>query len=370
MADVKAVIGANFGDEGKGLMTDYFCAQAVANNKSCIVVLSNGGAQRGHTVVDPLTNERHVYHHCGSGDIVNADTFIPWRFVVNPLLFDFDVKGKIFVDDNCLITTPWDMMANQIIEESRGDQKHGSCGVGLWETIRRNQIFDTNYCWYFKDRLEMADVERILGYYDRRFKSNGIKVNELWRHLFFDSAETMLERFLKDLESMSALVETSNDEVLNRYDTVVFENGQGLLLDQNNARYAPHITASNTGIKNVLDIMKREIKTVDSFEACYVTRSYITRHGAGMLPNECKKEEISKYIRPDETNVFNIHQGELRYATLDVDDMLSRINDDYGVNSNTSIAFTHMDEVEINTPSGYKTYVSRGKTRNDIERIR
>ena len=62
MKNVKVVIGANFGDEGKGLMTDYFAAQAVENKESCLVVLHNGGAQRGHTVVTP-EGYRHVFHH-------------------------------------------------------------------------------------------------------------------------------------------------------------------------------------------------------------------------------------------------------------------------------------------------------------------
>lgn len=62
MSNVKVVIGSNFGDEGKGLMTDYFCAEASKRNESCIVALCNGGAQRGHTVVTP-DGIRHVFHH-------------------------------------------------------------------------------------------------------------------------------------------------------------------------------------------------------------------------------------------------------------------------------------------------------------------
>ena len=50
MKDVKVVIGASFGDEGKGLMTDYFAGKAKEEGKSCLVVCGNGGAQRGHTV--------------------------------------------------------------------------------------------------------------------------------------------------------------------------------------------------------------------------------------------------------------------------------------------------------------------------------
>ena len=56
MKDIKIVIGANFGDEGKGLMTDYF-----SQKPNSIVVCSNGGAQRGHTVTTP-DGIRHVFH--------------------------------------------------------------------------------------------------------------------------------------------------------------------------------------------------------------------------------------------------------------------------------------------------------------------
>ena len=58
MKDIKIVIGANFGDEGKGKLTDYY----TKNADNCIVVCSNGGAQRGHTVLKldkmPTLNHR------------------------------------------------------------------------------------------------------------------------------------------------------------------------------------------------------------------------------------------------------------------------------------------------------------------------
>ena len=49
---IKAVIGANYGDEGKGLVTNYFCKQFADNNQKCAVICTNGGAQRGHTVMN------------------------------------------------------------------------------------------------------------------------------------------------------------------------------------------------------------------------------------------------------------------------------------------------------------------------------
>ena len=56
LENVKFVIGSNFGDEGKGLVTNYFCEQAFANEKKCVNILTNGGSQRAHTVEFPDGN--------------------------------------------------------------------------------------------------------------------------------------------------------------------------------------------------------------------------------------------------------------------------------------------------------------------------
>ena len=79
MKDIKIVIGANFGDEGKGLMTDYF-----SQKPNSIVVCSNGGAQRGHTVTTS-DGIRHVFHHFGSGTFNHASTYLSEDFIVNPI---------------------------------------------------------------------------------------------------------------------------------------------------------------------------------------------------------------------------------------------------------------------------------------------
>ena len=64
MKEVKVVVGANYGDEGKGLMTNYFAHKAIEQNKKCLNILFNGGAQRGHTVESD--SFRHVFHAFGA----------------------------------------------------------------------------------------------------------------------------------------------------------------------------------------------------------------------------------------------------------------------------------------------------------------
>src|ERR1041384_2446319 len=77
-----AVIGANWGDEGKGLITDYLAAK---EPDSSLVIRFNGGANAGHTVVTPA-GLRHVFGHYGSGTLAGARTFLSRHFICNPIL--------------------------------------------------------------------------------------------------------------------------------------------------------------------------------------------------------------------------------------------------------------------------------------------
>ena len=362
MKDIKIVIGANFGDEGKGLMADYF------SQKPCsIVVCSNGGAQRGHTVTTP-NKIRHVFHHFGSGTFNGASTYLSEDFILNPIIFkqEWDELTKlgfvptVYVNKNCMVTTPFDMMANQIIEESRGKNKHGSCGLGIYETIKRY-------------RVGVADIDySIRNYYIEQFEKENIILPDEWLRLFHDN--NIFEHFLEDWDFMNEHILAISDEYfLNNYDNIVFEAAQGLLLDQNNTEYFPHLTPSNTGIKNPISIIENiEWSDEVSIEACYVSRTYMTRHGAGRFDAECKKSDINENII-DLTNVPNPHQDSIRYGTLDLNDLKNRIETDLdGRNIKKSVAITHCNEYQVDRKElekifdGFGIYISDGITHNDV----
>lgn len=166
MKDIKIVCGSNWGDEGKGLMTDYF-----SQKPNSIVVCSNGGAQRGHTVTTP-DGIRHVFHHFGSGTFNHASTYLSEDFIVNPIIFkqEYDELMKlgyipnVYINQNCMLTTPFDMMANQIIEENRGKNKHGSCGLGIFETIKRYKAgitdVDNHIREYYLEQFKRENINR------------------------------------------------------------------------------------------------------------------------------------------------------------------------------------------------------------------
>lgn len=401
MKNVKIVIGANFGDEGKGLATDYFSYNAINDNQSCIVVCCNGGAQKGHTITTP-DGLRHVTHHFGSGILAGADTYLSEDFIINPILFRMEreeliskgiTPAKIYVNSNCMITTPYDMLINQIQEEARGDNKHGSCGVGIFETIQRyNKDYFLAYCTRIgninmtKFKKDMFNMQRYTFIKLRMLK---LDISDKNRDII--NSDILIENFYDDMEYFFKNVVIVYDEattILNHYDTVIFECSQGLLLDQNNTDYFPHLTPSNTGLTNPMKVIKNYGANVD-IEICYITRTYVTRHGAGMFINECDKSDIGSNIN-DLTNVPNPFQDTIRYGKLDINLLLSTISKDISnnipedINYKVSLMVTHINEtndyvIEIDRRTKIlkffilmnnmfdRVYRSNGMTRNDIK---
>ena len=77
------VIGAGFGDEGKGLMTDYYAAQMKGPK---VVVRYGSSGQCTHTVVTP-DKQRHIFKHFGAGSFTRADTYFAQKVVIHPQQF-------------------------------------------------------------------------------------------------------------------------------------------------------------------------------------------------------------------------------------------------------------------------------------------
>ena len=359
--NIKVVIGSNFGDEGKGLMTDYFCHQSTSQGESCIVVMSNGGAQRGHTVVDP-SGKRHVFKHFGSGTLAKADTYCIDDFILNPMTFckeyaeiaAMNLMPTVYVHPNCRWSTPYDMIINQIVEETREEKKHGSCGMGIWETVYRYQkkpcffnIFEFSGLSFSSQVSCLKNIRD--AYMVERLKEYGIKsVPNHWQDIVY--SDVLIENFINDVKFMAAYVRAANYSILRTYRNVVFENGQGLLLDQNQTLYGDNTTPSNTGVLNPLRVINHTFDKAN-LEVCYVTRTYLTRHGAGRFEEECSKSSINSCM-VDETNQTNQFQGHLRYGELVVDDLVERVQNDLKHlssrhNWTASFGVTHTNEKQF-----------------------
>jgi adenylosuccinate synthase len=340
------VIGAGYGDEGKGLMTDHLVEHAYVPT---VVVRFNGGAQAGHTVM--RDGMRHVFGHFGAGSLQGATTYLSKFFVINPLLFvkehsELITKGvmpKVIIDGGCIVTTPYDMLMNQLLETMRGANRHGSCGVGFGETIDRAEKAPST-------TLYARDLQNISKVQEQAILAKAAVINKLQpilnelmlnKHcrplvdLIYDG--DLLDGFIDNVKQVSAYAVVasnwlaSNDAAEMHW---VFEGAQGLKLDMDAGAF-PYVTRSNTGLQNVAHLLQGIDREVNVH---YMTRAYRTRHGAGPLQHEGKPlPKVS-----DLTNFKNEFQGSLRFAPLDIDELLSDIMRDVSLHSNGLQAKHHV----------------------------
>lgn len=320
MKSANVVIGANFGDEGKGLVTDFLSAPRGGEG---VVARFNGGAQAGHTVTTP-DGRRHIFSHFGSGSFSGAATFLSRFFVCNPLLFAREhallasrgVKPVVHIDAQAPVTTPFDMMANQIVEEHRGKNRHGSCGLGFGETLERMEKSPlTLRAGDLGDAGAVKDILRRIrtDWLPQRLAALGVTtLPPQWQERVY--SDGVMAKFMEDTAFFLSHAKVVAGDFLSQQQNIVFEGAQGLLLDAGH-EWFPHVTRSNTGIKNVLSLA--EEAGIGELRVHYITRAYATRHGAGPLPHELP-EKPYRDIR-DDTNVHNDWQGTLRFAWLDAD---------------------------------------------------
>ena len=315
-----AVIGKNFGDEGKG----FTCSNLASSLKNALIIKHNGGGQAGHTVEDPEGKWRFIHHQIGAGaeyhvPTLFADSFIPDLFQLGKEVKEFTelfgFQPILYSEKNARVTTVEDVLLNMGAEVARGKNRHGSCGMGIEECVQRNaagygitvEELATMTKQDLLHRLKQIRKE----YTGRRAKILGIYPSNPYYEML--NNETVLENFVIEVkENVKLLKLVDADRIwLEEYQNLIFETGQGLLLDQNYEAYAPHLTSSKTGIHNPAVFLEKRGLSLE--EAIYVTRPYVTRHGDGPLPCEVDPSELPG-VGEDLTNRPNEWQGTLRYA--------------------------------------------------------
>lgn len=355
-----AVIGAGFGDEGKGLITNFI------SPSNSIVCRFNGGAQAGHTVTVGVGEGKmsHVFSHVGSNAPSHGITYLSSNFIANPFVLNmergelgpkFRINPTVFVSASARVTTIFDIVVNRAQELMRGDARHGSCGLGINETVTRCENgFPLQICDLTSTSLEKKISDIYEGWYLPRFAALGVP----------EDVQTRLSKLLKlahpqtELTNLQYLVKVFTGivplgEVLDTgTDEVIFEGAQGLMLDEELGQF-PHVTRSVTGLKGAV-LAAREMD-VTRIKPLYVSRVFSTRHGAGLLKHE--GEFISDADLTDTTNVKGEWQGEFRYAPLDVSELKSFIEADLhrthdvaracGIRvDRPSLALTHLDKIK------------------------
>lgn len=365
--NVKAVIGKNFGDEGKGLTVDRFARKSQKSDESCLVIRHNGGAQAGHTV--DLADKRFIFHQLSSGSLRGAvtlwsETFMPDLYKVGNEYQEFSdlsgTKTKIYADRKCRCTYIDDVIINMALETSRGHGRHGSCGMGINECVQRSfhsPLLLGNVKNMSAEELfaELRNIRQ--SYVPERLKELGIDISKIGEYGELLSEDRVLENAAEQMCRNAEIISIFSYDDIRQYDNIIFEGAQGLLLDEFYLKYEPHLTTSRTGAVNPAAFCRKYLNS-EKIEMIYVTRTYVTRHGNGPLPYE-NSFDFSKYSIVDNTNIPNDWQGRLRFSVHgSTDEFLIPVIEDLENTEmslvNASLMITHLNETNgmICTNSG------------------
>jgi len=346
------LFGLGFGDESKGATVDYLSATIP---DTIAVVRWSGGVNAAHNVRHG--HRHHAFRQFGSGTFLGIPTYLDEQVVVNlPMLMaeavDLEELGVsnplslITLNGESLITTPIHMVLNRAREILRGFDRHGSTGVGIGETIVHGyaekhdlELGDTvgnfeivgppahgdglltaGMLKPIGDEDLLPKLERILelqALYARpiiekaRAAAPGLEAE-----LDYGSTKEIAEEILEIAQSVTIL---STEDFLEKLKelmdqgTVIFEGSQGLLLDEQWG-FHPNTTWAQTEPSGIIEWLYAENHRP---YVLGLTRSYMTRHGAGPLPSEYAVP-LSEDSLPEDDNSWGRWQGDLRVAPLDL----------------------------------------------------
>lgn len=348
---VFVIIDLGFGDSGKGLLTDFLVRRTGAS----LVVRYNGGAQAGHNVVTP-DGRHHTFAQFGAGTFLpGVRTFLSRHVVIHPtaLLVEAavlqgkgveDVFSRIRISERARVITPFHQAANRLRELARGDARHGSCGVGVGETVQDSLEHpeETVHAGDLRDgavlRSKLRRIRERKHLELRALWAAGRMVPAMVRERVAFEQEEVLEAWIEQAMRLATLGLVVPDSTLTALmaeaSSVVFEGAQGVLLDEWKG-FHPFTTWSCCTDANALELIA-ESGPDAQVTRVGVLRSYAVRHGAGPLPTE------TKVLRPGATehNAFNDWQGNVRYGWFDA--ILARYALDV-VGGVDALALTHLD---------------------------
>ena len=299
---VTTIIGAQWGDEGKGKVTDY-----LADN-SKVVARSQGGNNAGHTIV--INGKKHKLHLLPSGilrkDVVNV---IGNGVVVNPdvLLKELDnldgERGQLFISDRAHVIMPYHKLLDGGEESSKGKSMIGTTGNGIGPCysdkasrigIRMGDLLD--------DKMIMERLGKALSRNQVLLSHYGVD-NDLTADSLFDLCKSWRNKLGDYITDASLLV----NNYIDRGDNVLLEGAQGVHIDIEYGTY-PFVTSSSpttAGAALGSGIAPSKISNVVG-----VTKAYLTRVGSGPFPTELE-DEVGEMIR-DKGQEFGTTTGRPR----------------------------------------------------------
>lgn len=354
------VFGLGYGDEGKGSITDAL----VRHTGSKLVVRFNGGAQAAHNVCLP-DGRHHMFSQFGSGTFVpGCQTYLSQHFLFNPRTFMgegealiskgvADAFERVFVNGSAPVTTPYHIAGNRLRELARGDGHHGSCGMGIGETVGDVKTLG-QYALFVSDlpnrqvvleKLRILRDLKLMQMSSFALTSQSMK-DEYSRIQDPATIEAYADMLVSAASRINVVDENFVTDSLSAGD-VVFEGAQGALLDEHYGTF-PYVTRSTTVPSNALNILhscgESDVVTI------VLVRTYMTRHGAGPFVTEDRSVQYE-----EKHNKYSSWQEGWRQGYFDLVALDYAVRVSGGLNG---VGVSHMDLLPavIKVCVGYEGY--------------
>jgi adenylosuccinate synthase len=277
-----AILGAQWGDEGKGKIVDLLTEKCDA------VVRFQGGHNAGHTlVVDNKTTILHlvpsgILHRSvkciiGNGVVLSLDALTEELEILEKNHVNID--GRLLISDNCPLILPVHIALDQAREIKKGNDKIGTTGRGIGpayeDKISRRglRLGDLS-----NQRQSLHKIEELLDYHNYLLKHyyeapvfNTIKMHEKLLMQY-----EVYEKYIIDVPAYIENLFENNKKI-------VFEGAQGTLLDIDHGTY-PFVTSSNTTVGGIFTGSGVAPKKLDYVLA--IVKAYTTRVGSGPFMTE------------------------------------------------------------------------------------
>jgi len=293
---VKVVIGAQWGDEGKGKIVD------ILSQDADIVARYQGGANAGHTVVH--NGKKTVLHLIPSG-ILTPDCvcILGSGMVIDPsqLLAEIDelsaagvdVTGRLFVSHQAHLVMPYHKILDSEQEKSLGDKAIGVTGKGIGpayiDKYRRSgiRIVDLYDKQLFRSKITTACEIVIRTFADQQLQAD-LDVDQIYD--YYIDFDDRIDPLIKDI---SVFLNTAITEGKN----IICEGSQGTLLDIDWGTY-PFVTSSNPTAGGAVTGLGIGPTKIDSVLG--IIKAYTTRVGQGPFPTEFGEELSYKMLEAGE----------------------------------------------------------------------
>jgi len=331
-----AVIGAQWGDEGKGKVVDYLAERAR------FVVRYQGGNNAGHTLV--VNGEKTILHLVPSGiladdvtNVIGDGTVIdPWVLVGE--LEGLEARGamrppesgQLVIGRRAAIVAPYHVAMDKAREQRLGKGKIGTTGRGIgpaYEDVAARRAIRV---------ADLLDRERLSDRLDRVLEEKNALLAWLGAETF--DKDDLIERLTAVGARLKPWVDDAGKRVRQAIADdldVVFEGAQGAMLDVVHGTY-PYVTSSHTttgGIASGSGTHPRQLKAVVG-----VVKAYTTRVGAGPFPTELH-DSFGDSLREKGQEFGSTTGRPRRCGWLD----LSQLRYAHQLNGFTSLALTKLD---------------------------